>query len=124
MSARSTSGELRPLGELAGDEQKLDCLARLAFLGARPGLAGERANLELGRAGGADVAAGRGEELGCLQRAVRLGERLGAREQRLDPAAQVGRDAAAEERGVDAELRRRATRSTRRSGASCRARSG
>ena len=58
MSARSTVGELRPLGELAGDEQKLDCLAHLAFLGARPGLAGESANLELGGAGGADVARG------------------------------------------------------------------
>ena len=106
MSARSTVGELRPLGELAGDEQKLDCLAHLAFLGARPGLAGEGANLELCRSGRADVAAGGGEELGRLQRAVRLGERLGADEQCLDPAAQVGRDAAAEERGVDAELRR------------------
>ena len=72
--------------------------------GAGPGLAGEGADLELGRSGGADVAAGGGEELGRLQRAVRLGERLGADEQCLDPAAQVGRDAAAEERGVDAEL--------------------
>ena len=106
MSARSTAENCGPLGELAGDEEELDCLAHLAFLGARPGLAGEGADLELCRSGGADVAPGGGEELGRLQRAVRLGQRLGADEERLDPAAQVGRHAAAEERGVDAELRR------------------
>ena len=43
------------------------------------------------------------EQLDCLGVAMRLGQRLGAREQRLDPAAQVGRDAAAEEGRVDVE---------------------
>ena len=98
--------ELRSLGELAGDEEKLDCLPDLASLGARPGLAGEGANLELCRSGRTDVAAGGGEKLGRLYRAVRLGECLGADEEGLDPAAQVGRDAAPEKRGVDSELRR------------------
>ena len=53
------------------------------------------------------MSAARGaEEVGRLERTVRLGQRLGPREQRLDPAAQVGGDAAAEERRVDAELPR------------------
>ena len=99
-------GELRPFGQLAGHLEQLDGLAGVALLHARPGLAGEGAHLELGRAGRADVAPGRREELGRLGVAVRLGQRLGPGEQRLDPAAEVGRDTAAEERGVDAELRR------------------
>ena len=45
----------------------------------------------------------RRERLGRLVVAMRFGQRLGPGEQRLDPAAQVGRDAAAEEAGVDAE---------------------
>ena len=51
-------GELRPFGELAGDEQQLDGLAGVTVLGARPGLARERAHLELRRAGRADIARG------------------------------------------------------------------
>src|SRR4051794_16199683 len=43
-------GELGTFGQLAGDEQELDCLACLAFLRPGPGLAGQGTNLELGRA--------------------------------------------------------------------------
>ena len=101
--------ELRPFGELARDLEQVERLAGVAVLHARPGLAGERAHLELGRAGGADVARAPTRKLGGLVVAVRLRQRLGPGEQCLDPAAHVGRDAAAEERGVDAEPRRRAS---------------
>ena len=99
-------GELRPFGQLACDEEQLDGLAGVAFLHLRPRLAGEGAHLELGRAGGSDVAAGRREELGRLDVAVRLGQGLGPGQERLDPAAEVGRDPAAEKGRVDTELRR------------------
>ena len=100
-------GELRALGELAGDEEKLDCLAHLAFLrrAPRPRRRGRepRARPIRSRRCRCRAAA---KSSAASSVAVRLGERLGADEQCLDPAAQVGRDAAAEERGVDAELRR------------------
>ena len=106
MSARSTSENCGPSASSRATRSSSTASRASPSCSARPGLAGEGAHLELGRSGGADVAPGRGEELGRLRVAVRLGERLGAGEQRLDPAAQVGRDAAAEERRVDAELRR------------------
>ena len=106
MSARSTSENCGPSASSRATWSSSTASRASPSCSERPGLAGERADLELGRAGRADVAARRREELGRLGVAVRLGQSLGPGEQRLDPAAEVGRDAAAEERRIDAELRR------------------
>ena len=76
------------------------------FCAARHRLAGQRAHLQLRRAGAehggqrARVLVDRGVEL------VLLEQRLGTREDRLRLRALVGRDAAREEAGVDAEAQR------------------
>ena len=54
-------GELRPLGKLARPLEQRERLAHVAALGERPALAGERAQLELGRASRHDLRARRRE---------------------------------------------------------------
>src|SRR5581483_5106294 len=98
-------GELRPLRERARLLEEADRRAHLADVGPRPGLARERAHLELDGAGGDDGGA-RLRVLGDGGLEVApLGPGLRAREDRLGAGALVARDAAREERGVDAEPR-------------------
>ena len=76
---------------------------RGAELLERPALARERPQLELGGAERADLGACLAECLDRLAVAVRLGERLGPRELRLDPRPHVRGDAVLEVLVVDAE---------------------
>jgi hypothetical protein len=99
-------GELRRLGEHACPVEELDRVLDLAALHPGPRFAGQVANLELGDAGrehrGLAVLV-LGDRLVVP---VVLGQRVRAREQRVDAAALVGGDAPLEETGVDAELDR------------------
>ena len=95
--------EARCLRQLAGAVEQLARLAELALLHAGPRLAAERPNLELRRR---DALDGRRDLLVLDERlvvAVILGERLRAREHRLDATALVRRDPVREEAGVDAQ---------------------
>ena len=103
MSARSTSENCGRLGELAGHLERFDALADLAALHQRPALTGQGANLELDRPGRPDVLSCVTERLDGVVVAVRLGQRLGACQHRLDPRANVGGHALREIRGVDTE---------------------
>ena len=73
------------------------------LLHAGPGLAGEGAHLELDRVRGRDCCARLCVGIDGVLVAVRLRERLGTGEQRLDTAALVGRDTAGEKGWVDLE---------------------
>src|SRR6185312_9047497 len=95
--------ELGPLGQLASDLQDLDRLARRAKLLERPALARERAHVELSRPERGDLPAHLPEEVDGLVVTMRLREGLGLGELRLDPGADVRRDAAQEVLRVDAE---------------------
>ena len=96
--------ELGPLGELPRPLEDLETGADVAALDERPGLARERANLEVDRA--------RREQrrlqvvvlLDRLVVALGVRQRLGAGQHRLDAAALVGGDATLEESRVDAQL--------------------
>ena len=75
--------------------------SRTSHVLARPGLDSEEPNLEVGRGSDEDGGARIIYLLERLPALVRLRERLGTREHRLDPAALVGRDSVLEEVGVD-----------------------
>ena len=70
--------------------EQLECLANLALVHPRPRLAGEQTGLELGGAGRGHSRANLLELGDGLFVAVRLDERLGAGQRRLDAAALVG----------------------------------
>ena len=104
MSARSTSENCGPSASSRATRSRSTASRALPSWSARPGFTRQRPNLELRRPGRADVPAGRGEELHRFCVPVRLGQSFGPRELRFDPPAEVGRDTAAEERRIDAEL--------------------
>ena len=99
-------GEFGSFGERARLGEQVEPGSHLAVVHPRPGLAREQPHPQLRRAAGDH----RPERRGVLvDRAVEvepLGQRLGPREHRLGAGALVARDAAREERGVDAEARR------------------
>ena len=92
------------LRQLASELEHLDRLTCRAELLQRPALARERPYLELRRSELCDLRPCRAEALDRLVVAVRLGERLGPRQQRLDPIADVEGDAVEKELRIDAEL--------------------
>ena len=116
--------EFGSLRERARLGEQVEPGSHLAVVHPRPGLAREQPHPQLRRAAGHH----RPERRGVLvDRAVEVepfGQRLRPREHRLGAGALVARDAAREERGVDAEARREPGDRLRRSGASCPARSG
>ena len=96
-------GEDRAFGGRAGSVQQLDGGANIPLLHPCPGLTGERAHLELDRVRGRDCCADLCIRLDGVLVVVRLRERLGAGEQRLDTAALVGRNTTREKCGIDLE---------------------
>src|SRR5262249_53555271 len=95
--------ETLPLDEGARARKQLDRRANFADVLPRPGLDADQTHLEVGRARDEHR---RPRVLDLLDGAialVRLGERFGAREQRLDAAALVGRDAVLEKVRADPE---------------------
>src|SRR6266516_3577169 len=99
-------GELRRLGKHPRPVEQLDRGLDFAVLHPSPSLARELANLELGhtrREDGRLAVLVLGDRLCVL---MGFGQRVRAREQRVDAPALVCRDATLEEAGIDAELDR------------------
>ena len=94
------------LGDGSRAREQVERLAQLALVHPCPGLAGEETGLELGGPGRGDFRTDLLELGDGLLVAVRLDERLGARQRRLDAAALVGRDAVRQVAGVDVEAAR------------------
>ncbi len=99
-------GEDRALGERPRGIEQVDRRADVPLLQSRPGLARAGANVELDRVRRLDCAAHVLVGLDGLLVLVRVRQRLGAREQGLDPAALVRRDAAGKECRIDVEALR------------------
>ena len=99
-------GEGRRLAQLARLLQHVECLAGQAELLQRPALAGERAQLELGRAERRELLARLAERVDRLAVGVRLAQCLGAGELRFDAGANVRGDPVGQVLLVDAEALR------------------
>ena len=102
-SARSTSENPGSSTSSRAALEHLDRLPPGAHLLERPAFARERPHLQLRGAELGELAACLAEELDRLAVAVRLGERLGARQQRLDAGPVVDGDTVEQELRVDPE---------------------
>src|SRR5919109_1864326 len=96
--------EHRVLGDCPRASQELDGRLDLTHSHECPGLAGQRANLELGRRDPEDGRPNLLELLQGLHVVMVLAQRLRARQGGLDPPAIVSGDPAREEARIDAEL--------------------
>ena len=95
--------EVRAFDDLAGMEHEGDRVAHLAVLLQRPRLTRERAHVQRRRPGPLDGRARCAELVDRGGVLVRLGQRLGAGEQRLDLRPLLGRDPHGEKRRVHGE---------------------
>jgi hypothetical protein len=95
--------ERRRLGDAPGPVEKLDRLANLAEVHARPGLRKQGTELELRGGDGAERRRDLGERGNDVVMLIRLDRRLGPRDDALDALALARGDSDLEERRVDPE---------------------